>query len=192
MSFSVIPYIPNAPNNPADDQPIMKQNFANTVGFLSVDHTAPGVTGAGNHQQVHLLNKAAPGFSAPSTGVLYANAGPTNSWPFWQNAVGSAFQLAGDNLSTANNGQAFLPGGIIIKWGAITSTSSTFQTLSFIPAFPLNCFTVYTNPYGSNDIPDGNATIKIRKSTVNKNSFEWVFVTSSSKYTGFFWLAIGN
>jgi len=45
--------IPNAPNDPADDQPEMKTNYANIAGFLQVDHVAAGVNpGAGFHKQV--------------------------------------------------------------------------------------------------------------------------------------------
>lgn len=45
--------IPNSPNDPADDQPEMKKNYANTAGFLQVDHVAAGTNpGAGFHKQV--------------------------------------------------------------------------------------------------------------------------------------------
>lgn len=96
-----------------------------------------------------------------------------------------------------DNGCTFLPGGLILQWGQITSTASSFQTLTFSAnanniAFPNNCYAVYTQPYGSGSVPGSQATVDIRKSTLSNLSFEWVFVTNSGSYTGFFWAAIGN
>ncbi len=96
---------------------------------------------------------------------------------------------------SSTNGYTFLPGGLILQWGQITSTASTFTTLLFATAninFPANCFAVFTQPYGSGTPPGDNGNVEIRKSTLSNTQFDWCFVTSSGQYTGFFWWALGN
>lgn len=54
--------VPNAPNQPRNDQGPMKTNFNNINGFLGVDHVSPGTNpGAGFHQQVTYFQQNIPG-----------------------------------------------------------------------------------------------------------------------------------
>jgi hypothetical protein len=81
----VFPYIintniPDAPNDPADDQPIMKQNYANIAGFLAVDHVAAGTNpGAGFHAKVTINNVAAPAAPIDPVSVMYTAAGTAST-----------------------------------------------------------------------------------------------------------------
>lgn len=177
--------IPNAPNNPADDQPIMKQNYANISGFLAVDHIAPGTaTTAGIHNQVRLPNKTAPGF-APGAGVLFANLGNGNSWPFWQNAKGT-FPLLGSATAPVTPGFAVLPGGIIMQWGTVSLPSQTATTITFPTPFSAAPFSIQqTLIFPSAD--SGNRSVYV-KSSAAANFVS--FCTSSSTFSAF-WLAIG-
>ncbi len=115
---------------------------------------------------------------------------------WYQTAAGKLSQLTSNIQPLAStNGYTYIAGGLIVQWGQITSTASTFQTLTFSTnnkAFPNNCFAVFTQPYGSNTPASSQATVDIRKSTLSKTSFDWAFVTNSGQYTGFFWVAIGN
>lgn len=189
MTFPINVNIPNAPNDPADDQPIMKQNFANISGYLAVDHVAAGTINAGIHKQVHLINQAAPALVGTG-GVMYGNIATGNAWPFWRNGIQS-YQLVGAVSATANNGMAFLPGGLILKWGFVNSVSN--GSVSFSPAFPTTAFTVFTQPYYTPTAPSsgGVATVAVL-TPVTTTGFTWKFLTPSDKYTGFYWVAIGN
>lgn len=78
MSFTFYDTIPNAPDNPSDDQPLMKQNNISAKGILAVDHITFDASNGGTHLQVHL-----PGFTAPAVvngsatqgSVVYSKAG---------------------------------------------------------------------------------------------------------------------
>jgi len=191
--------IPDAPNNPSVDQPKMKVNTNSTDSLIAVDHYSFNVnTIGGYHKDIHIVKRTGNPASVANTGILYVKdytppGGSTDTQLFFKTALGGISQLTGNNA--ANNGYQWL-GGVLIQWGQVTSTtSSPFQTLNFatnnIP-FPNNCFAVYTQPYGTGTPPSSQATVEIRKSTVNKLSFQWVFVTNSGEYTGFYWVAIGN
>src|SRR5271156_4550597 len=152
MSLPFSSNIPNAPDDPADDQPLMQTNFGSINTWTSRDHFEFADNKAGIHRQVTLQNEPAPGLGS-GTGTLYANTVTGQSWPFWQNALGS-FQLLGPFSSlvttqATTNGFTFLPGGIIIQWGQLiaaaaqTLTPVTFAGLGAI-AFPNNGFNVQT------------------------------------------------
>lgn len=190
MSFPINVNIPNGPNNPSDDQPEMKTNFGNISGFLSVDHVSPGATFNGIHKQVHLINQAAPGLIGAG-GVQYANIATGQSWPFWQNALGS-FQMITPISGSNANGSITIPGGLIVKFGFVNSTTNGM--VIFNTAFPTACLQVFTNPYyvGVFD-PNGAAGVAIKNTPADltTTSFKWVFNSNSGAYSGFFWLAIG-
>ena len=63
MTFPYTAGIPNPPNNPSQDVPVMQTN-ANTINsWVQVDHTGFNNANAGIHKQVTFaLNQAAPGF----------------------------------------------------------------------------------------------------------------------------------
>jgi hypothetical protein len=124
MSFPININIPNAPNDPADDQPIMKQNYANIAGFLAIDHVAAGSVGNGFHQQITYFKENIPGgpptdptsigFTANST-LLSQTIGPstTIAQGFYQNQNGifpqSAVRAFGTFISTNSFPGTFLP-----------------------------------------------------------------------------------
>lgn len=188
MSFPINTAIPNLPNNPVNDVPLMQTNFANISGFLGVDHVAPGATNAGIHQQVHLVNESAPGLIGTG-GVLYANLISGNSFPFWQNALGS-FPLFSPVTASAS-GMITLPGGIILMWGSVASTTN--GTVGFSPNFPNNAFVVMTQPYYTGAPPSsgGVATVAVLN-PITAAGFTWKFLTPSGAYGGFYWFALGN
>lgn len=204
--------IPFATNNPSTDQPNMLQNTNAINTWNAVDHFTFGSALGGTHKQVSLLNEAAPGIPAGSSGVLYANVDTGQSWPFWQNALGSFHLMGPQSLGT--NGYTWV-GGILVQWGFVQGThgsapshfnggdagSVLFATVPNI-AFPNNLFNVWTAAYyqqgsGSSGRPGSQATIAISDGNgvgglFDKTGFKWVFVTNSSDYTFFSWLAIGN
>lgn len=67
--------IPFRTHTPAQDQPGMQTNYANISGFLQVDHTAPGNSKAGQHNQVTLTTTAAPGIQVNPQSIVYTAPG---------------------------------------------------------------------------------------------------------------------
>jgi len=74
MSFPINTVIPDENNDPGDDQPRMRQNYANISGFLSVDHIAPGATGDGQHEKVTYHAFVDPGTPIGQVAVAHTQA----------------------------------------------------------------------------------------------------------------------
>lgn len=190
------PGIPNPGDFLSTSQGQLKNNFTALNTLFGIDHT-PFATAAngGYHKQVHLLNESAPGIGS-ANGVLFSNTdASTNSWPFWQNSSGF-FQMMGTNLPTLNNGQVFLPGGIIMKWGQVVQTfpaNKTTGMTSFTPNFPNVCYNVQITPTNaSGSRPSSQSVIAISVESLATNQFTWLANSVSGSYTGFYWIAIGN
>lgn len=188
MSFPINTAIPNLPNNPVNDVPLMKTNFANISGFLAVDHVAPGATNAGIHNQVHLVNESAPGLIGTG-GVLYANITAGNSFPFWQNALGS-FPLLSP-VTASVSGSTTLPGGIILQWGTVAPTNATTVPVTFTPTFT-NIFNASITRFRATASPDPGSSYEyyIDASSLTTTGFN--LINRDGHTYGFYWFAIGN
>ncbi len=199
--------IPAASEFLSDSQSKIKNNFNGSDDVFGVDHYQFSNTTAkiGGHKQCQLDEQVSADGSLP---VGLKGAGWETLYASVSNSVGDLWMSRGgapgirltgpDTPTAANNGHTFLPGGIVINWGQVNSTTKTpFQALSFSASanniqFPNNCFAVFTQVHGSSDIPGSQANVDVRKGTLDKTGFHWAFVTNSSDYTGFFWIAIGN
>ena len=193
---------PNPPNNPSADVPDMRTNNNSIDDIINEDHFSFGQSGKdGSHKQVTLTNEAAPGLGV-GDGVLHANTYLGNSWPHWQNALGDFLILSGDTLAAAN-GYSFISQGILLQWGfnnAVSSGSfaggSAAGTVSFprVGGFPNNCFIVLPIPSWTTagGPPDGSGSVNINQTNLSASGFSWKFNSNSSRYTGFYWFAIGN
>lgn len=193
--------VPNGPDDPADDQPEMLTNTQSINTWTAVDHVGYNVINAGIHKQVRMRNQAAPGLG-DGQGVLYANLINANSWPVWQNALGS-FPIMTGAIQLTTNGFIFIPGGALLQWGfnsAVLSGSfasgAATGTVTFSAAnvaFPTNCLNVLTIPSYTtvSGNPNGSGSVDINQTTLSGTSFDWVFNSNSSRYTGFYWIAIG-
>lgn len=208
------PGIPTGTVNLDVDYQNIQANFQQLDTTFAVDHVTFSNATAQNgyHQSVHLNPVSTTSTNPPNnqpvvSPVAVAGIGQLFSSEINDgiNADSALYFLTGDNRLmqltrnfvpvSASNGYTFFPGGLIVQWGQVTSTASSFQTLTFATnniAFPNNCFSVWTQPYGSSSVPGSQATVEIRKSTISATSFDWVFVTNSGAYTGFFWIALGK
>lgn len=204
--------VPNPPNSPKVDVPQMNTNTMSISALITQDHFGFNNNAGGFHKQVHLNDQSAPGLNGPdssSDGVLYSNTGTDgNSWPFWQNLLGS-IQLGGQNFIGAN-GYITLPSRgsqpLIVQWGivngthgpnnlfnALDSNTVTFATANI--AFPNNCFVVLANgnwKSAAGSAPTSNFNLLVDQTTLSNLKFDWIVNTNSNKYSSFFWVAIGN
>ncbi len=171
--------IPDAPNNPSDDQPLMKTNTNAINALIQLDHFTFADANAGWHKQVTLTNESAPGIPAGTNGVLFANSVAGVSWPFWQNATGS-FQMFGVSSNVAN-GYATLNSGIKIQWGSVNSPGSS-GSVSFPITFGTGVFSIQLTPrndgshsaftYWLDGAPSGSG-FSYRGSTSGSNTLYW-------------------
>lgn len=181
--------IPLATNNPSNDQPNMQTNTNAINTILAVDHYPFNDSRGGTHKQVSLTNESAPGIPAGSSGVLYSNLANGQSWPFWQNSLGT-FQILGQD-SILTTGYTTLPGGLIMEWGfgTLPGSSNPTGTITFPLQFPNACFNVQVSLNANSNTSQANTIFTIGTPTVT--SFKWGF-TGSTSYNFFYWTALGN
>lgn len=217
MTFPIDTTIPNAPNDPADDQPKMKSNFSNISSFVSVDHIAPGLTNNGKHKQVQ-LKAGAPTAFISGFGNLYSNTANTASQLFFSpDNSGNAYQLTRSNSTnfgtfstygtfgtvTANysiNGfWTFLPGGLIMATGNVVSTRATPQInpSTIIVSFPASLFSSANLVVTISPICKVAGTSEIHipsvvSGSVTASGFTCNWDSSTTAYVGFSWTAIGK
>lgn len=82
--------IPDGPNNPSNDQPLMKTNTNSTDEILAVDHVSFEAQNGGTHKQVSFFSNNVPGALGANTSVIYTNAGSadaTHPQLYWKNTL---------------------------------------------------------------------------------------------------------
>lgn len=204
-------YQPNIPTGTVDldqDYQNIQANFDQLNIAYGVDHVPfsdtsgvppGGITGM--HTILHLQSKATPAAIA-AVGQLFnavVNDGhDTNTILYFKtgitvgNPAGNLLQLT-SNIQPVlgTNGVTFLPGGLILQWGKISSISSGLVTFNSAPNIAFtNCYSIWTQPFYTGTAPNGAATVSVKQNT--NVSFNWVFNTNSSNYNGFYWIALGN
>lgn len=220
MSSAYQPNIPTGLVNLDQDYLNIQGNFQQLDTSFGVNHVPFSVDSldnpAGYHTEINFVPFSTtvtnpPNNYPPTTPAATAGFGQLFSCSVDDglNSDTSLYFLTGGNRLmqltrniapvAGDNGYTYLPGGIIVQWGRISSApTSSFATLLFNTAninFPNDCFNVWTQPYGSGTPPGGTtgtATVDIRRSTISATGFEWVFISPSSQYIGFSWIAIGN
>jgi hypothetical protein len=197
--FPINVNIPNAPNNPADDQPQMKLNFQNIAGFLAVDHVAAGAVNAGYHDVIHMVID--PGDVNPtpiaSIGQLYVkqitSAGNPDEALFYESGGGRVTQLTtnlgsgGNTYLAATNGYTTLPGGLIFQWGYQASSGGVVNvTLPIV--FPNNVFNIQATMNRNSS----NVDVIYAITPPTMAAFSVIQFRDTSSGNPFYWTAIGN
>ena len=175
-----------------ESQPQLLSNFTNLDSVMAINHYEYSDTSgnAGKHRFLQLPEQASVPSTSVNEGALYVKESSSIANLFFrQESSGSEFQLTGPSISVSTKGHTFLPGGLILNWGTVTSTSSGSETFSL--AFPNACFGVYTNAYFTGANPNGAAGIAV-KTPIALSSFNWVFNSNSGAYSGFQYCAIGH
>lgn len=168
MSYPIDVTIPDAPDDPADDQPKMKQNYANIASYLAVDHVAAGAVGNGFHKQVTYNSENVPGSLTDPISVSY-----TNNAQSMAEAVGSASNIA-QNFFKSQNGN--FPLSAIKAFGYFVPTGAAGNIA------PLNSFNI-VNPIVATGISGNTLTITLASSTVVNSNNVVVLLNPVVPYT---------
>jgi hypothetical protein len=197
---------PIASNTLANDQPVIRSDItylANTLGTSNAKNGDHQISFGGKdtdsfegrHRQVCFNNRhvGAPTVAGIADGVnalLYADNGNI----FFGSATGAgAFQLTNYNStagfgSVTTSGWTFLPGGLFLQYGQVSSPGS-----SGIVTFPLNFPS--SNPpimiQVSLERSSAGQTATIDSATAPTSS-QFKYLTSSGGSVFLFWMAIGN
>lgn len=203
------PGIPTGTVNLDVDYQNIQNNFQQLDTTFGQNHVtfSNGTPQNGYHTKVALTPMATPAAIA-GYGQLFSNTVTdvnNDTALFWLTGGNRLIKLTENIVPVASgNGYSFLPGGLIVQWGRkITPlTGGSGGTITFATesgtdniAFPNNCFAVWTNLiYVSGNLPtsDNAATIAIQNPGFGATSFTWRCQTPSNRYTGFFWMALGN
>ncbi len=176
---------PAGSQTPAEQRPTLTINNNSTDSILGIDLYGFNNNNGGYHQKSTYVNQLSdPGSAASqlveySKSVTYANAAGTFSELFLQrDAVSTPIQMTTGpgNPSVAENGQCYLPGGMIMKWGVRPTGAGS--TVTYPTPFPNTTLNVTATSYGS------SAAVGIT-GALNRNNF------SFSGNDQFFWKAIG-
>lgn len=188
MTISYNLGIPDAPDNPSTDQPLMKVNNDNIATYVAVDHVAFNTTGSGKHNQVTFQNNNIPAI-------------PTSPPVLFTTLVGSLPQLlwySGDATHTANQysivsspGSAVLLGGLIIKWGnfSISGGSNSSVPITFNNPFPSGFFALSLIPDTSTGT--SNNVASFTRTGSGQAGFT-AYRSGTSGTVTYFYIAIGN
>ena len=202
--------IPDAPNNPSQDQPKMQTNTNSIRSLVEIDHIGFGNNQGGYHKTVHqpvvgiggqtswnpivgsvgrLAVEAAKILGVQQEFILnYTTDSPTpatDTQLFSMTGKGGVSQLTGN--AAQQEGWCWC-GGILLQWGEVNSALAT-DTVTFkgrsgttntIP-FPNNCFGITIQPRG--------VTVKNINAAVTATTFTW---GSNVANNIFFWFAWGN
>jgi hypothetical protein len=115
-----------------NSKPQVRANFSVLFNYVAINHIALNALGAGKHFFVEMPNQSPlPTTIAAESGLTSAAYGPTPfaNWLYLQESggsdplrnMGAAVQMTGIVPSAQVNGWTFLPGGLLMQWGNVTT-----------------------------------------------------------------------
>lgn len=182
--FVQYPTIPDAPDDPGDDQPLMQTNAASDNSISNVDHIGYNAANGGLHRQVNMFNQASPIRYGDT--LLYSNisAGFSNLW--LKNSNQDVPLTTFGSLATTQ-GYTSLFGGLLIQWGIGTTTGNN-TTIPFNTSFTTNG--VASNAFVVVCTPQGSTSGLFNASAYTSTNFN--FNKAGSANFSFSWIAIGQ
>lgn len=210
-TFAYNTAVPNAPNDPADDQPEMLINTVSTDAIIGVDHVTFNTPNGGYHTVIHQTSFSdvasnPPSNNPPSVPAAIAQIGQlfTTQLNDGVNVDESLYYLSGGNRLgrltmnfqpvAGTNGYTYIPGGIILQWGRKTIPAGLPQnvTINYVAeggiAMPNATFIALVTLHSV-----GNATDTAQVCAKSRTAAGFVVgYTGSIQYDSFQWLAIGN
>lgn len=217
-NFSYNRDIPDGPNNPSNDQPLMKTNTNSTDNLINEDHFSFGVNDGGLHKQVRMPNRGGfPGSIPPgliaNEGTLYTKSVSTFTQLFYTPDTSTneyqltrtgtaAFPQFGKKIpytsglvgATTEGGWTFLAGngtdgGMILQYGTVTFTVP--KNGSFTVNLPIGYSTENMVMTISINRTSGAGGDQCYINTKNLTSFTFFTSTSGTGFQSFDFMAIG-
>lgn len=190
-------YNPNIPTGLVNldvDYQNLKNNFSQLDTTYGVNHVKYStVPNNGKHTFIEMINSVPSGLAA-NEGTLYTKLNGSKSDLYYTpDNSGNEYQLSNVDASnfgsfSSSNGWTFLPGGLILQYGAHNNASTT-GTITYPKPFTTAVYSItlsFSRVGGSTD-----QIVRVDSfSSVNKDNFE--YFSSSSNNTPIFWMAIGK
>lgn len=201
MTISYNTGIPNPPNNPSADVPLMQINTNSINSIIGIDHnsfnTASGFP-SGYHSVVHFQNQGADPTATAGFGQLYTKTSgpsPTQNLYFRPGGTGVGIQISTLlDPKAMVNGYSFIAGGIIMQWGIVAVSANVTNVVNFLAAgniaFPTAIFNVQFSTQRPTADPGSTFEFYIDNTTVSQAGF--TIINRSTHSYGYYWTAIGN
>lgn len=188
--------IPEATDQLSVSQGDIQNNFGAIQTLVERNHVefAIGDPDAGKHKWVTLPAQGATppvgAFTGNEVG-LYSFVNPTTTVNelYINKSDGTQIPMTASSQST--NGWSYMPSGLLVKWGFVSSVAGGAQNISFPGGAPTfnNCFSVLiSNGALSTDSMTFVNVISPTQFTIVSNTFDGSTATNVS----FYYLAIGN
>lgn len=165
--------IPQATDLISASQSQIQTNFSQSNTVFGVDHTAfDVVTNQGKHKKSTYVEQLANPATSPDELTLFSKdlGGATTLYLRKENN-GTVIQMSGQDPVAASEGQTFLPGGMILKWGKQVTVSDGVLFTYGTGAFPTATFMVCISP----------APADVNQNTVN----DYAYVRQNPAINGF-------
>lgn len=132
--------IPQPSDRPSDSQADLLNNFGAIKVFLDRNHVAivdPTTnTSEGKHKFLQMPEQgSAPTTDANEAGLYVKEQSSRSTLFFRQESNGTEVQMTNLDPLLASSGYTFLPGGLILQWGAAVSTSSNPTNVTYPTPF---------------------------------------------------------
>lgn len=219
--MTTFPYnrnVPNAPDDPADDQPEMLKNTQSTDDIIAEDHVSFTKANGGYHKIIHLVAQGAGAIPLPASSLGYLWSRTDHSYTgnedLWFRGGGLAAGAAGEIQMTlpfkpdsgtvvtpndpgpptgGSQGYSFLPGGILIQWGSTALGLSSSSSVVFNKTYNATPPLILLTPFFYSSQTVNNIFYYISASSAT--GFTMLGRISASALTNKFyfnWLAIGQ
>lgn len=194
MTFNYFPNVPNAPDDPADDQPEMQVNTLSTQNLIAIDHVTFNTTNGGYHKVIHFIRQNSDPALIGTIGQLYTKQITFNGIPdealFFESGAGRVTQLTTVVTASLNtNGYAFLPGGVLMQWGQV----ATFPggSVTFTPNFSGDPYSIQLTANASGSSGSSRIALTVVSGSVDATGFKYRNDTTSISVAKIYWVAIG-
>lgn len=200
-TFGYTQDIPDAPNNPSNDQGPMKVNTNSIFDLIKVDHYGFNDSLGGLHKQVQMpVLGAIPAGLIGSEGTLYTKSSTGSQLFYTPDTSGNEYQItrtASADFATfgANpNGWTFLPGGtlggLLLQYGTV-ALPGTSGTVNFPKAFTTGVFNVFFSYSRASNITPISYWLNTSPA-ISLTSFTYASSTAVAPLPqALFWMAIG-
>jgi len=184
--------IPNGPNNPSADQPLMQTNTNSIDSIIGVDHyTFESASGNdGFHQKVTLPSASIP-TSAAGQVVLFGGTLPSGTSAVFyshDNSGTGPFNITNIDPVVSPNGYSSLIGNMLIQWGQVNNPGTSGNVVfpqAFLAANPP--FTIQLTLQRSSA-----GQIATVDNTSPPTNVGFSYLTSSTGSNVLYWLVIGT
>jgi len=175
----------------------IRDNLDGTFQTVEVNHFTQNQSNPGKHRYLQLPAQGNPASTAAQEILLYNGGstigGTTNLWfsTYSNGSVNSSTSVQMTRREVplnASNGYSWLPGGVLIQWGSVSSPGSSGTVIYPIP-FPLNVWNIQLN-YARAVTSNAISFAVNSGGTNNLSQFQFYSTTGGS--TTLYWLAIGR